>query len=184
MDAVHPGNPLRKSDGSYPSSDDDDDDYSESNSVHEEQSAEDTDTESEYEDEDADDDSPSLWAKVINQAVLSEKDKMKGSDGVVKSSKVIKAIKNAVNEHLTLADEIREDAVFLKIEATKDRLIDEGYDSDEAIDAAWDNRKYLVEKEIINPNQELLLSDSEEEEDDEMEDNPDVLPAPQGYAHP
>ena len=188
MDAMHPNNPLKQPDGSYRSyiSDDDELSSTESNSDHDEQSADDTDMDGEDDDVDADnededeEDSPSVWAKVITHVVQQESDNLKNSAGIVKASKVVMAIKTVVNNHLDLADEIRQDNVFLKIAATKDRLISEGYDSDEATEAAWENRKYLVEKEIIYPNKEILLSDSEEEEeDDEMEEysQPNETPA-------
>ena len=173
MSAIH-FNQTGEGLGMY-SPESDDDELSQTNTDQENESEQGEECEHEEVEEEEDevmseDDTPSVWLKVIGHLALHEKEGMKDSEGNIEIEKVAELVKMVVERHLTTADEIREDDVFSKIDATKDRLMEEGYESDEATDAAWDSRKFLVEREIINPHLEMLLSESDEDEDEEEEE--------------
>ena len=128
-------------------------------------------------DEDGDDDdedenselakSEDVWPRIIQGILNNDKDITVNSDGTLNMSKFAKRIRDVAEWHIALAREIRETDVYKQIRKTAKRLQNQEYEEDEAINVAWKMRKYLVRKEIIEPNLHLI-EDEEEEDDDDM----------------
>ena len=105
------------------------------------------------------------WKTIINIILESEAD-LTDNDGNIKLSKVANEIKTSIQWHINIAASIRGTDVFKQIQKTTKKLEKQGYEPDEAVDAAWKMRKYLIKKEIVQPNLELIITALEEEGDD------------------
>ena len=130
------------------------------------------DSESEMdEDNDAD-----VWLWVM-QKVMGESgrpDLIKPDGSEYDSKKILRAIRDEVKQFVNMMERLTDTMVFLEIEKEKDRLCEQGYDDDEATNAAWKNRQYLIKKEVVKPFIELIQSlDSENEEEEEEEEEED-----------
>ena len=112
-----------------------------------------------------------IWREVIQDLVESNKEEMQPSTNMVKTSKLVKVIMEKVEWHLGMADAIRATGVYKQIFKTEMKLRKQGYGDDEATTAAWKMRQFLVEKEIIHPNIDLLDDSQNEDEELQEDDN-------------
>ena len=131
------------------------------------------DSESEMDDENEDDE---VWLWVMKNVIgqSGRPDLIKPDGSKYDSKKLLRAIRDEVKQFVNMMERLTETRVFSAIEKEKDRLSEQGYDDDEATNAAWKNRQYLVKKEVVKPFIEFMLSsDSENEAEDEEEDEED-----------
>ena len=131
-----------------------------------------SDSESEM-DEDHDDEEVWLW---VMQKVMGETgrpDLIKPDGSAYDSKKLLRAIRDEVKQFVNMMEHLTETRVFSEIEKEKDRLTERGYDDDEATNAAWKNRQYLIKKEVVKPfieHMQSLDSENEDEEEEEEEE--------------
>ena len=111
------------------------------------------------------DDEPSIWIEIIETVLKDGKEVFQNDDGTIKTSKLIKKIRDITEWHLSTADAIRDTDVFKQINKTEKQFMKQGYEDDEALNAAWNMREFLVRKEIINPNSHMF-EESDDGEDD------------------
>ena len=108
----------------------------------------------------SEDDDEEIWKSVAQMAACRYPSI---SNGDLKRSEGIDMIRNTVAHIIKCGDDIRETAVYEKIEQTVELLEKQGYDNDEAQIAAWKQREHLIYREIIQPNVSILTGEEEEE---------------------
>ena len=74
----------------------------------------------------------------------------------------LKALKDALTEQMSLCSSIRDSTLYKTLKKTKNKLEKEGYENWEATTVAFETRKWLVKKTLV----EAINSNQEEEEDD------------------
>ena len=121
-----------------------------------------------------------VWLQVMKE-VLKETDistLVKPNESTFSKKKLIKAIGIYVEDIIEFADEIQNTDTYEAIREETQRLEDAGYEEEEAKLAAWTNRRYLVQKKVLEPCIELLKEnlkedngDSEPEEEYDDDDN-------------
>lgn len=121
------------------------------------------------EDDDSSDDGDS-WLWVMEKVIESKNKNGKFSD-LVKGSKwntkkVIKALRNEVENLKEKLNKIECSDVYQKIEEEKGRLEDLGGEENDAIKQAWANNYYLIKRKVIDRLDKPDLM-QEEDEDDE-----------------
>jgi hypothetical protein len=108
-----------------------------------------------------------IWSEIIQYVMDNSKDELLAADGTIKMSKLLKEVRNVTEWHVVTSRNIHGTDVYQKIRKTAKRLENQDYEDDEAINVAWKMRKYLVRKEIIEPNAHLIEQDTEDEIDGE-----------------
>ena len=74
----------------------------------------------------------------------------------------IPKVRSIVSTQIEIADSLKSSDVHEKIENTMENLENNGYESDEASEAAWEQRKFLLRNFI-----EELMEESEADEEDQ-----------------
>jgi hypothetical protein len=106
-----------------------------------------------------------IWEKVM-QEVLDEDGSpdLQKPNGKYNTKKLVKAIREYVNDLIEFADDIGTTDIHEAITAEKDRLEELGYEEQEAIQVAWQNRRYLLKQKVIHPYLEKVPAQSEDDE--------------------
>ena len=107
-----------------------------------------------------------IWTRVIGMVLEKDVD-LVTSGGHVKLTKVLCAVKTQVDWLLATADKIRGDNSYKQIRKTANKLKKQGYGVDEADDAAWRARAFLIRKEIVLPNMDIIVDSLTENDSDE-----------------
>jgi hypothetical protein len=109
--------------------------------------------------------------KIMLKGVLTDGNNIEGPNGKLKWSKVIKRVKDKVTNLLEVADNLRDSEAYQLIQAEEYRLMQNGYENNEAEYAAWLNRKMAIKDVLQNALAEIAEGEEEQdEEEDEQED--------------
>ena len=137
---------------------------------------EEEDTNSEIEEEDTDDEEGKdawLWVfDKLNTANMDEEGKLAGKlmkDGETRwnKKKMVKAIRNEVEELVEKVGKLKNTLVYDEIEREKRRIHSLGnYSEEEAMKIAWENRRHLVKEKVID---KYMLPPDHEDSDSESQ---------------
>jgi hypothetical protein len=114
-------------------------------------------------------DDAAVWVWIMTQIVHGDDDDslMKTDDATYNTKKLVKAIREKVEELVKMTGYLVDTDIYQKIEKEKERFEKQGYGEDEATNAAWKKRRYLVKKEVIEPiYQELIKAGKESSDED------------------
>jgi len=130
----------------------------------------------EDESSDEDDKESEVWERVILEALATvedpEVDTLKDVFQEPFLGRIIKAIRHVLDDYTSVAEVIENSDVCSKIENTKQHLEEKGYGENEATEAAWEQRKFLVKRllrEHKNTIQDELFPEESEDEAEEMD---------------
>ena len=127
------------------------------------------DPETEPDDEETED----LWPEIIKNAYREFKKVAKAPLSLILVepylSQFIENVKDYVEERIRFNDVMQQDDHYKKIADLIDTYKEEDFDRDEAIDAAWHKRRFLVRK-IVKGYIDTLRDDDREDEDEEESD--------------
>lgn len=93
----------------------------------------------------AEDTNSSIWSELLDE-VIEENEEICDDNGDIKTSKVIKCVRDKVWDWLGTANRIHDSTTYQKIKQEENRLRNQGYKPAEAIQAAWENRKFLLKE--------------------------------------
>ena len=124
-----------------------------------------SDTSVEDSDDDEDDDvnvEQKFWRQILNHVVDKDADITAQKDDM---TRLAKNIMLKVQEQIEIASILRASNVYKQVQKTTKRLIKQGYAKEEAEEAACDMRKFLIKKEIVEPNWKHIIASPEESGD-------------------
>jgi hypothetical protein len=127
--------------------------------------------EKDQEDEDEQDDDY-VWDRIMSEVLDSEggPNSFKKEEGEkFDTKKLTKAIGNLVEDYIEFAGQIQDTDVYSEIDKEKQRLIENGYEEEEACKAAWNNRKYLVKKYMVEPFSKKVQEQETNDDDDDID---------------
>lgn len=77
------------------------------------------------------------------------------------TTKLTKAIRDEVENLMNVTNQLIDTEVYSEIEKEKARLVEQGYEGEEAMKAAWQRRRYLVKETIIKPVNDMMLKSTQ-----------------------
>ena len=118
-------------------------------------------------DEEIDEEKDDLWQETIDYARQNTKGSSK--DEIIQEpylSQFVDHMKEYVETRINFVKQMEDDEDYKKINDMIDRFESDDYERDEAVDAAWHNRRFLVKRIIERCDFEPI----EESDEDEAED--------------
>jgi hypothetical protein len=112
------------------------------------------------------------WVTVVTEAKEDMEDlALMSVDDILQDSQMIHKLLTATKEHLFVTYlervfHLKQSEIFHKINQSKEQLVKQGFDEDEAFAKAWDDRKYLLMRFITD--NASKIDGNEEDEDDEQ----------------
>ena len=143
---------------------------------HSDNEADDGNDEDESESESDDDEKESPWREIMEEAC--DNVKLESAEGVLFEpylSEFVEAMKNAAEERFSFVRQMEQDSGYEMLSDTIEKYEhSDGYEKEEAIDAAWHARRFLV-KQIIIDNIDVLEDwlNRRDKEDTDDEDEGD-----------
>jgi len=156
--------------------------------AHETDKEESMDTENEGSDDDDDDDDSEKEQLVWRHILLKISFHIPHFPGNTKNPKellynphlkifIIDPLRKMIDEFIAFVNVLKASSVYEAIEDTAEKLEGkEGFSEEEAAEAAWETRKFLIKHEILKPNLDLfekLYDDNDDENDEDNDDNND-----------
>jgi hypothetical protein len=110
--------------------------------------------------------------KIVLDAVLHENADIlsQAATDDIMWAKIINLVKEKVIDWLEIADNLRDSEVYQLIQAEEYRLMQNGYDNNEAEYAAWLNRKMAIKDVLQNALAEIAEGEEEQEEKEDEEE--------------
>ena len=98
------------------------------------------------------DENENIWGELLKNIWEGDEIDITDSDGILNIDKATTEIRKLVNWYLWAAESIQDSDVYKNIQFTTKEMVKLGCGEEEAEDAAWDARKFLVKKKIVDPN--------------------------------
>ena len=144
--------------------------------VHDQEDEEENESGSESENEDDVTESP--WRQIIAEACDNAAIKIDTAESVLLEpflSEFVEAMKTAAEERFSFVRDMEQDSDYILINDTIEKHeVNEGYEKEEAIDAAWHARRFLVKrmvKDNIDLVEDWMKNKSEEDTGEDEEDD-------------
>jgi hypothetical protein len=114
-----------------------------------------------------------VWIWLVASIIGDEDrlDLLKSDGSKYDSKKLVRAIRDKVEELIRMTNHLVSTKVYRKIESEKQKLMRNGYSDDEAIKTAWKKRHYLVKNKVIGPT--MCAFSKARNQDNSDEDNSD-----------
>ena len=136
-------------------------------------------SDSDGKDEDEGDDAPDYWRDVIAEVIEDGGLKVKAAELVLQEpflSDFVSKIKDNVEDKVQFAKDMEEkDDCYQKINDAIEEYENKEYDREEAVEAAWHDRRFLVRR-VIEKNMDLIQEVLKEEDSGEENEEESQIP--------
>jgi hypothetical protein len=130
----------------------------------------------ESEDSETDPEEKDYWLNVVSDALDNYDMQIPQAEDISKEpylSDFVNAMKLVVEEQIQFVKHMEEeDELYQKINETIERYDSNNYDREEAVDAAWHDRRFLLSR-VIEDNMPLIETKWKEEHEEDSDDNED-----------